>query len=432
MARRWRPPESERAIGLGFYVTSTAPVGGTIKASEIPSYPRPDPAGAFTVLRVRSQNWEQHELAERLGAAIGLPPHALAWAGTKDRRAVADRLLSYRGDPPTAAIELPGVEVLEAYRARDGLSLGHHYGNTFRIRVSQIEPPEEGRRRLGLALDELRTGGAVPNLFGPQRFGEVRPITHLVGRELVRGDPAAAVEVYLAGLPELSGPEGEAARREYATTHDPRAALAQFPRAYGFERSILERLARGASPSAALRAFSRELRLLFVHAVQSWMFNLWLSERVEAGLSLTVPEAGDTVLRVAADGTTPSRDAVPVTGDNLLEVRDTVGRGRARRAGPVLGYSTPRPEGPVGALTDRVLSTTGVSLDGFRMPTFPEIASSGAWRPTTLPTPLVGVRPDGYDAAVLDFALPKGAYATVLLRELLKPGATEVEAPSDA
>ena len=437
MPSSWRPPQAERAIGLGFYATSTPPVTGTVKAEaddflvrEISSYPLPTPEGPFTVLRVRSRNWEQHELAARLGAALGLPRHAISWAGTKDRRAVAERLLSYRGHPPERAVDLPDVEVLEAYRARDGLSLGHHYGNSFVIRITGLLPSDRASERFQTAADELRTAGSVPNFFGPQRFGEVRPVTHLVGQALVAGDTAAAVEVYLAGLPEVSDETGRTARLRYAETHDARAALAEFPSAYRFERMILERLARGASPESALRALSRELRLLFVHAVQSWLFNLWVSARAEAAVPLDEPQVGDTLLRVARDGTTPSRDPVPVGTENLTECRETVRRGRARVAGPLIGYETRRPAGGPGEWYDQVLEATGVRPTGFRLPSFPELASAGAWRPVTLPTPPIGIRLEDSGALVVAFALPKGSYATVVLRELLKPGAGPTSAPS--
>jgi tRNA pseudouridine13 synthase len=427
----WTPPEAERAIGLGFYATSTPPVAGTLKAvaddfvvREISSYPMPDPEGRFAVLRVRSRNWEQHELAARLEGRLGLPRNAIAWAGTKDRRAVAERLLSYRGVPPDGPIDLPGVEVLEAYRARDGLSLGHHYGNSFSIRLTEVADPAAAADGFRRTAAELAASGSVPNLFGPQRFGEVRPVTHLVGQALAAGDTAGAVEIYLAGLPDASDDVGRAARLEYAATHDARRALAEFPSAYRFERQILERLARGASPESALRALSRELRLLFVHAVQSWMFNLWLTARMEAGMSLTEPEDGDTLLRVARDGTAPSRDPVPVDSGNLPECRETVRKGRARLAAPLIGFESVRPAGRPGELFDRVLAETQVTPRGFRLPSFPEVSSAGAWRSSTIANPPLGIRADGESAVTLDFALPKGSYATVVLRELQKLGST--------
>jgi len=431
----WTPPESERAIGLGFYATTTPPVSARLKGDaddfvvrEISSYPMPDPAGRFAVLRVRSRNWEQHELAARLEGRLGLGRNAIAWAGTKDRRAVAERLLSYQGRIPDRPVDLPGVELLEAYQARDGLSLGHHYGNSFSIRLTEVADPTAAAAAFRRTTSELLATGSVPNFFGPQRFGEVRPVTHLVGQALAAGDAAAAVEVYLAGLPEASDEEGRTARLHYAASHDARAALGEFPSAYRFERQILERLARGASPQSALRALSRELRLLFVHAVQSWMFNRWLVARDEAGLSMVEPEAGDTILRVVRDGTVPSRDPVPVDSGNRPECLETVRRGRARLAAPLIGYATERPPGRPGELFDRVLRETGVAPSGFRLPAFPEISSAGAWRAITIATPPLGIRPDGVDSVTVDFALPKGSYATVVVREFLKPGAR----PSDA
>ncbi len=63
----------------------------------------------------------------------------------------------------------------------------------------------------------------------------------------------------------------------------------------------------------------------------------------------------------------------------------------------------------------------------FRLPSAPEIASRGAWRPVLIPPPPIAMEP--LDAGVrFRFALPKGAYATVLLREFLKNGA-EPSAP---
>ena len=121
---QWRPPKAEREVGIGFYVSPSPPVTGRIKqdaedflVTEISAYPRPDPSGGYTVLRVRSRDWEQHELAQSLASRMGLPSHALAWAGTKDRRALSERLFSYRGPPPTEPIDLPKVDVVEAYRS---------------------------------------------------------------------------------------------------------------------------------------------------------------------------------------------------------------------------------------------------------------------------------------------------------------------------
>ena len=426
----WRPPPSERAIGIDFYLSRAPGVPGRTKSSdddfrvrEISTYPRPDPEGPYTVLRVESRGWEQHELAAAIGRRLGLPGRSVQWSGTKDRRAVAERLLSYRGPPPVGPLGLPGVVLTEAYRARDGLVLGPHYGNAFEIRITELAAnPADAAVAYRAVETELRAAGGFANLFGPQRFGEVRPVTHAVGRALVQGDAAEAVDLYLTARPSGGSiGAGDAARAEYATHRDAARALREFPREYRFERSILERLADGAAPDRALRALPLELRRLFIHAYQAFLFNRWASARWAAGVSLARPAAGDTILRVGRDGTVRSREGIAVAADNVAECAALVERGGAFLAGPLVGTDTPVPgeSDPLG----RLLTEEGVVPAQFGVPVAPELASRGAWRPVLLPVPPLGTTA-AQDAVVFRFALPKGAYATILLREFLKVGAT--------
>jgi len=415
---------------MDFYLTRTPGVRGRTKASpedfrvnEISNYPVPDPSGAFSVLRVQSSNWEQHELGLAISRRLGLPSASVQWAGTKDRRAVAERLLSYRGPLPEGDLGLPRVAVLDAYRARDGLVLGHHFGNAFEIRVSELAVPvDEAVRGFRVIEQELRTAGQWPNFFGPQRFGEVRPVTHEVGRHVVRGDLAAAVETYLAArAPGVPDGVGDAARAAYAETHDVNRALREFPHEYRFERSILERMANGDPPGRSFRALTRELRLLFVHAFQALLFNRWLSHRYAGGLPMDRALPGDRLLRLGRDGTVRSQEGIPVSADNESECSELLARRGAVLAGPLVGYETPVAEGRVGEILEELLRAERVERSMFELPATPELASRGAWRPALLPVPPLGIAPDA--AGVwFRFALPKGAYATVLLREFLKTG----------
>ncbi|MFY9716354.1 MAG: tRNA pseudouridine(13) synthase TruD [Thermoplasmata archaeon] len=424
------PPASERAIGIDFFLALAPGVAGRAKASdedfrvrEISTYPRPDPTGGYTILRVESRGWEQHELAAAIARRLGLAARSVQWSGTKDRRAVAERLLSYRGPPPSRDLDLPDVVLLESYRARDGLVLGHHYGNAFEIRITGLAlPPSDAVRAYRSVEAELRAAGGFVNFFGPQRFGEVRPVTHAVGRALVRGNVDEAVDLYLTALPS-GGAEGagDIARAEYAAHRDATRALRDFPREYRFERAILERLAGGESTTRALRALPFELRRLFVHAYQAYLFNRWISRRRAAGAPLGRPESGDWVLRVGRDGTVRSQDGVEVGDDNLPECRELVERGGAMLAGPLVGAETRPSTGPGSRLLSELLAEEGIEPGMFVLPTLPELSSRGAWRPVLLPMPPLGLTEES-ESVWFKFSLPKGAYATVLLREFLKNG----------
>lgn len=432
---RWLPPEDERFLGLGFYATERPGLGGRIKreatdfrVQELSAYPLPDSHGPVTILRVESEGWEQHELTDHLARQLGIPTQSIRWAGTKDRRAVAERILSYRGPPPASGtIDLPRVRIREVYRARDELVLGHHYGNRFDLWLRELEgPAEEVIAQAEAIRSEIASRNGFPNFFGAQRFGEVRPITHLVGRSLVQGDVNGALETYLWEIPPGEVPLGADARRAYAEHRDPVRALREFPPALQFERQLLDHLARGQSPERALRALHRPLRTLFIHAYQAHLFNRYMSRRHAAGLSLVEPGTGDWLLRVARDGTVPGRDPVPVTEDNLSEARTLAAQGKARLVGPLVGYSTPPLKGSGGEILETVLAEDSVTRDQFRLPKTPDIASAGNWRPFWCPAPAIDLAWDTSEpdrALRFAFNLPRGTYATVLLREFTKRGA---------
>ena len=438
---RWLPPAEERLLGLQFYATTSSGLGGQLKrdssdfrVQELSAYPVPDPEGPVTILRVQSREWEQHELTARLAQQLGISAHSIRWAGTKDRRAVAERLLSYRGAPPAPGqISLPRVEVREVYRAREELVLGHHYGNRFDVWLHALSGSAEALIQHAEVLrSQVEAARGFPNFFGAQRFGEVRPITHSVGHALVQGDVARAIEIYLCALPPGEIPLAAAARRAYAEHRDPVRALREFPPPLQFERQLLEHLARGQAPERALRALGRPLRTLFIHAYQAHVFNRYMSRRWAAGLSLIDPEPGDWILRVARDGTVPGRDPVPVSDDNLAETRALVALGKARLVGPLVGYSTPPLEGRGAEILESLLAEDHVTRDQFRLPATPDIASAGNWRPFWCPAPSTEIvsGPPGPEGGLrFTFNLPRGSYATVLLREYTKLGAELVRNP---
>ena len=427
---------SDRSLGMEFYLSQAPGVPGRLKATpeefrvrEVSSYPRPDPAGPYTVLRLESRGWEQHELADAVARRLGLPRRGVTWSGTKDRRAVSERLFAYRGAPPTGDLGLRGVTVLDAYPSREGLVLGHHYANAFEIHV-QLAQPAEAVGPFRAIAEELRAAGGVPNFFGPQRFGEVRPITHEVGRWIVKGELGRAVDCYLVDRP-AAGTEGvgDQARAAFAEHRDPRRALSEFPPEYRFERSILERLARGDPPERALRALPYELRRLFVHAYQSHLFNRHLSARHAAGLPLDRPIPGDVIVRLGRDGTYRGEATAEVAEENLPECSELVRSGRALVAGPLVGASTHLPAGASTRLLEAILTDEQVAPGSFRVPSAPELASKGTWRALLVPLPPVGLEADA-TGVWFRFALPKGAYATVLLREFLRPAAPAAPALS--
>ncbi|MFB6304025.1 MAG: tRNA pseudouridine(13) synthase TruD, partial [Haloferacaceae archaeon] len=205
------------------------------------------------------------------------------------------------------------------------------------------------------------------------------------------------------------------------------AALERMPRRLGHERSMLGHLAREAGPDAtdatfraALAAVPSNLRRLFVNAAQSYVFNRVVSERMARGLPLHRPVAGDVVC--FAERSDADHDLIVPDVDRRQRVepgRESVvarhcERGRAFVTAPLVGTETTLGEGAPGDIVREVLADLDLEPDDFDLPE--GFASRGTRRPVLVRT---RVRVDR-DPLTFSFALPAGAYATVLLREYLK------------
>ena len=422
----------ETDLGIQGYATSTPGVGGVLKVTaddfvveEISAPPPASEAGGYTIARIRARDWETNRLVRQLARSLRISRRRIGFAGTKDKRAVTSRLFSFQGVTPDQlrALGLRDIKVLDAYTSVKPLEIGDLLGNRFRIVVRDLAvPAEEAAVTVDETSRQLRVLGGFPNFFGVQRFGSVRPITHLVGRHIVRGEFQRAVETYVANPIEGEDPESYDVREAFAEGGDVREALRSYPRPYTFERAILNHLnTRPGDYVGALRQLPPNLLMMFVHAYQSYLFNRILSERLRRGLPLAEPVAGDLVLPADRHGL-PDRDRwVDVTCDNLEKVRRRCTSGKAWVSAILFGSEPEFAGGEPGQIEREVVAAEGLQPQDFVIPEIPRISSKGTRREVLAPlrsleTTLVG------RSLSLGFELTRGSYATSLLREFMKGG----------
>jgi tRNA pseudouridine13 synthase len=149
------------------------------------------------------------------------------------------------------------------------------------------------------------------------------------------------------------------------------------------------------------------------------VFNRILSERLDRGLPFTTLAVGDVVC--FADTETPDGLAVPdtdrtqrVTEKRQQAITRHCERNRAFVTAPLVGTETAFAEGEPGDIERSVLAAVGLAPEDFDLPG--EFHSTGTRRAVAVTTDLTITR----DPLTFDFALPRGSYATVLLREYLK------------
>jgi tRNA pseudouridine13 synthase len=277
-------------------------------------------------------------------------------------------------------------------------------------------------------MKELEIIGGLPNFFGHQRFGTTRPITHLVGKALVRGDFEEAAMLFLAKPSVHEHPASRQARQELETTRNFKQAQENFPKQLRFERLMLNYLAE--NPDDFVGAFQRlpvKLQALFVQAHQSYLFNRFLSDRVKHGLPLNDAVVGDYVVGVERSGLPLTTVAKIVTAENLIEFNTQVKAGRLRVALPIFGVKQKLSQGLMGQIENRVLEQEGVEVDNLHVNVLSRTGGKGGLRTAVTPVKdfklqSVSANTEGEGCQVtVSFMLLRGSYATVVLREIMKP-----------
>ncbi|MCK5560176.1 MAG: tRNA pseudouridine(13) synthase TruD, partial [Thermoplasmata archaeon] len=294
----------------------------------------------YTLVKIRAINWETNNLIREISRRLRIPRQHIYFAGTKDKRAITTQTMALKTSAANLEnVEIKGVEFFDITTANNPLKMGDLLGNRFNIKISDIELEVEAlKSALEQTAQQLEHLNGFTNFFGVQRFGAVRPITHLFGKYLVNDDLESAVFTYLGNPMEGESPEAYDARAFIEKTHDFEEALKLFPKHLGFERTLIQYLIRQPTNYAgAIKRLPKNLQIMFIHAYQSYLFNKILSERVRRQLPLHEPVLGDFVLTVDKNGLPDHDNWIMVTEANQPKLTKRVAEGKAFISGVLFG-----------------------------------------------------------------------------------------------
>lgn len=345
-------------------------------------------SGRFTHFVLQKTDWSTSSAILEIAKRLRSGHKSFSYAGSKDKVAITTQLVSAYNIPreKVMSLRIKDIQINGAWYAEDKVQLGHLLGNRFTIRPEGADLNEDKIRATCSELD-----GKFPNYFGEQRFGSTRRNTHLIGVEILKNNLEEACRIFLCGRGGESNDLAMEARQKLESSGDYSAALKDFPRHLRLERKMISHLAaRPGDYAGALRAIPRTTQLLFIHAVQSMLFNRALSDRLREGVEL---EDGEFFCAEKAGfPDTASADA------------------QGWICAKLIGYSS-----PLNNREKELLDEYGISKEYFRVKHFPEIASKGTYR--TLFAPL---KDFNYADGIFRFSLPSGSYATVAMAEFMK------------
>jgi tRNA pseudouridine13 synthase len=328
--------------------------------------------------------------------------------------------MSFYGSPDLGKVDLKDVSVSGAYRGARGIQIGDLVGNSFEVTVRDCSVPmSEAEGIIASDVADIKKAGGFPNYFGVQRFGVVRPVTHLVGERIVRGDFEGAVRTYISFSTPEEEPELREKRRELEGRDDWKDMLPGIPESMSYEKMMIGALADGGGWTDAIESLPTNLQMMFVHAYQSYLFNEMLSMRMDAGLPLNMPVEGDMVIPLDQNGNPEHENPILTTSRNIDLVARQVRAKRAFVTIALFGTDSVLAEGEMGEIERKVIEEQRLSQEDFNIPELQRCSSKGIRREVLCP--LKDLKSSvGEDSYTLSFSLPKGNYATCLLREFMK------------
>jgi tRNA pseudouridine13 synthase len=447
-------PKIDKLLGIDVYATETFGVGGVIRdciddfrVEEVLIDGSKAEIGKFEDKRVLravackqpyllcillKRNWDTFIAIRNVARQLGLSQGHVQIAGIKDARAITAQYITIQNISMEniSKASFSGIEIRPVGYVHEKLSPYYLLGNDFSIRVKSINRSKSTiEKRITAVSKELDAVGGIPNFFGHQRFGTTRPLTHLVGKAIVDGDFEAAAMLFLADPSVHEHPQSRKARKELQSTHDFRQALQDFPKQLRFERLMLSYLID--KPADFVGAFKRlpiKLQALFVQAYQSYLFNRFLSERIKKGFYLDKAEIGDYVVNVERSGLPMLNMAKVAVAETVKETNQLIKAGRMRVALPLIGIRQRLSQGVIGQIERHVLEEESVKTESFKVPSVPEMSMRGNLRAVISPIQnfkLNNVSICSHNQrerlVELSFMLLRGSYATVLLREIMKP-----------
>ncbi len=438
----------EEFIGISGYLSKTEGIGGKIRekiedfvVEEITPEGKILEVGRdygfkigkrsrYVVFLLEKHGWDTFRAFETLAEHLNVNPENFSFAGIKDKQAITIQRVSVWGIKPEdlRKIRINGLYIRGCWYSDEKVYTGNLWGNHFQITIRKINlEKNEVERRISRILDEVNELGGIPNFFGFQRFGTRRPTNHIIGKCIVKGLFKEAVIRFLTETSPYEDEHTREARQKLKENMNFKDAAKMFPSYLWYEKRMLEHLSRHPRGYiSALRLIPKQLRIMFTHSYTSYIFNKLVSYKMKTKTLNEVFE-GDFVLEIDESGL-PANEPCEATSYNLKELREKVKEGKFVVALPLIGYKVKIPRGVTGDIIKDILEEEEVRLEDFYIKSMPELSVKGTYRAVLLKIrnfEVPEIMRDELSPSMLKtlmcFSVPKGGYATIVLREFMKP-----------
>ncbi len=387
-----------------------------------------------------------------ISSKLGIPRKYISWAGEKDRwaltgqyiaisrRALKERKLNLRGEQEFQVKigEVNGkvkVKLIGWFAQPPKLQMieGNEFKITARRRFYVEIPWRELSHNFKEALEALKSGAL--NYYDSQRFGS-RGINHLIGYLMLSGLWREALWVFLA-FPSLNETRKvRRFRRKIARIWDLRKGinrtevkaleeiLEKLPLEMDMEKSLLRAFLKTLDPKSSFKTFPQKIFKLILNALQSHYFNLELRRSLEKRLEIY--RISRSILPPSESFLKSSSKPFSNQSDQLVELVKSLSLPQGLLNTDL--YLPPSRDYHLKVIDSlpREIALPGI---GTQLPMdFPKrellnLKLMGSYRPSIVtPSNLDGeirLCEDKLVEVKLSFQLPRGSYATILVKSIL-------------
>lgn len=416
--------------------------------------------GKFLHFVLYKSNLDTIDAINILASKLHTKPANFTYAGTKDKRGKTTQWVSVRyvDAKRLQSINkfLRGMTLGNFVYKEEPLKLGDLMGNHFEVVLRNVTASDEEVEK---TLNVIKENYFI-NYYGLQRFGNSAQVpTHEIGKALVKGDFKRAVELILKPREDRDYNLKEARKIWWETRDAAKAVRVLRSKDKSIEGKLLAGLAKHGKNAYvnALDNIPRNLRLLYLHAYQSFLWNKIVSKRFETfGNQVLegdlvfkekeIKEINELDIHEETDDASDNPDVVKCLSKDELgqfKISDIVH--------PLPGHSVKYPENVIKEWYEALLEEDGLSSDKFKQ-SVKQFSLSGTYRPIVkkikdLTWKTVNYSdpkkdlilsdtdvllnevdqeseigdPSGeYKALILSFSLDSSTYATMAFREILR------------
>ncbi len=142
--------------------------------------------GEHLVLQVRKKNLSTNEMVGQIARYLGIKNREIGYAGLKDKHAMTLQYISVhkKYEEALEGFNFDGIKIISKTYHNNKIKIGHLRGNRFYIKIKKVNPTSAVK--IDEALKNIEKFG-MPNFFGYQRFGNDGD-NHILGEKLAKGE----------------------------------------------------------------------------------------------------------------------------------------------------------------------------------------------------------------------------------------------------